>query len=76
LGRKPLLSQNGKIWRDGANLGDPPHAKFLKNHLRGYTPLGQINTKKYQVFVLATGQPIKFPTYYTKKFGQKTPARP
>jgi len=45
LGREPLLSQNGKIWRDGANLGDPPHATFLKNHLRGYTPLGQINTK-------------------------------
>jgi len=28
------------------------------------------------VFVLATGQPIKFPTYYTKKkFCQETPAR-
>jgi len=27
-------------------------------------------------FVLATGQPIKFPTYYTKKkFCQETPAR-
>jgi len=44
-----LLSQNGKIWREGVNLGDPPHAKFLKkNHLRGYTPLGQINTKNYR----------------------------
>ena len=27
------------------------------------------------VFVLATGQPIKFPTYYPKKFCQETPAR-
>jgi len=44
-----LLSQNGKIWREGAYLGDPLHAKFLKNHLRGYTPLGQIiHTKNYR----------------------------
>jgi len=40
-----LLSQNGKIWREGANLEDSPHAKFCKNWLRGYTPLWQNYTK-------------------------------
>ena len=42
-----LLSQNSKIWREGANLGDPPHTKFCKNRLRVYTPLGQIYPKNY-----------------------------
>jgi len=32
----------GKIWREGEDLGLPLHAKFCKNRLRGYTPLGQI----------------------------------
>jgi len=40
-----VLSQNGKIWREGANLGDPPHAKFCKNWLRAYTPFWQNYTK-------------------------------
>jgi len=35
-----LLSQNGKIWREGANLGDPPHAKFCKNWLKGGKGIG------------------------------------
>jgi len=35
-----LLSQNGKIWREGANLGDRPQAKFCKNSLKCmYIPL-------------------------------------
>jgi len=33
-----LLSQNGKIWREGANLGDRPQAKFCKNSLKGVYP--------------------------------------
>jgi len=40
-----IRSQNGKIWREVAYLGDPPQAKFSKNQLRGYIPLGQIFTK-------------------------------
>jgi len=39
-------SHSGKIWHEGAILGDPPHAKFGKNPLKGRTPLGQIVTKK------------------------------
>jgi len=31
-----LLSQNGKIWRDAANLGDRPNAKFcIKKTVNG-----------------------------------------
>jgi len=45
-----LLSQNGKIWREGANLGVPPHAKFCKKksvkEIGAYTHLGKIYTKK------------------------------
>jgi len=37
-----LLSQNGNIWREGANLGDPSHAKFSKNRLRGIPILGKL----------------------------------
>jgi len=34
-----LLSQNGKIWREDANLGDRPQAKFcIKNLLKGVYP--------------------------------------
>ena len=33
-----LLSQNGKIWREGANLGYRPQAKFCKNSLKGVYP--------------------------------------
>jgi len=33
-----LLSQNGKIWREGANLGDRPQAKFNKISLKGVYP--------------------------------------
>ena len=33
------------IWREGADLGLLPHAKFSKNHLREYTSLGKIYTK-------------------------------
>jgi len=40
-----LLSQNGKIWRESANLGDRPQAKFCKNSLQGVYPYGQIYTK-------------------------------
>jgi len=43
-----LLNQNGKIWREGANLGDRPPTKFCKICSRGYTPFGQIYTKKHQ----------------------------
>ena len=43
-----LLSKNGKIWCEGADLEDPPRAKFCKkNRLRGYTFFGQIYTKNY-----------------------------
>jgi len=37
-----------KIWREGANLGDPPHDKLCRNCLRGYTHFGQIYTQNYQ----------------------------
>ena len=30
-----LLSQNGKIWRDGANLGDPPPCQIFEKSLFG-----------------------------------------
>ena len=45
-----LLSQNGKIWREGANLGDRPQAKFCKKfaQVHVYTPFGQIYTQKHQ----------------------------
>ena len=37
-----LLSQNGKIWREGANLGDPPHAKFcIKKSIKGIYLFGE-----------------------------------
>ena len=36
-----LLSQNGKIWREGANLGDRPQAKFCKNSLKGVYLFGE-----------------------------------
>ena len=41
-------SDNGEIWREGTNLGDPPQPKFGKNRLRGYTPFWQMYTKDYQ----------------------------
>jgi len=30
-----LLSQNGKIWREGANLGDPPPCQILQKLVKG-----------------------------------------
>jgi len=33
-----LLSQNGKIWREGANLGDPPPCQILEKSLKGIYP--------------------------------------
>jgi len=41
-------SHNGESWRDCRNLSLPPYAKFCKNCLRGYTPLGEIYTTNYQ----------------------------
>jgi len=43
-----FLSQNGKIWHEGADLRLPSPSKFYKNCLRGYTRFGQIYTKNYQ----------------------------
>jgi len=41
-----LLSHNGKIWREVADLGLPVHPKFGKmNALSGYARLGKIYTK-------------------------------
>jgi len=37
-----------EIWHEGADLGLSPQAKFCRNSLRGYTPLGQIHMKNYQ----------------------------
>jgi len=45
-----LWSQNSKIWREGANLGDCPQAKFCKNSLKGVYPFKQIYTKKKNNF--------------------------
>ena len=33
-----LQSHNDKIWREGGDLGLPPHAKFCKNRLMGVSP--------------------------------------
>ena len=46
-----LSSQNGKNLAWGANLGDPPHAKFCKNWLRRYTPFWQNYTKNSQFWL-------------------------
>ena len=35
------------IWHEDADLELRPQAKFCKNRVRGYTPFGQIYTKKY-----------------------------
>jgi len=35
----------GKIWREGAKLGDRPQAKFCKNSLTGVYPLGKFIPK-------------------------------
>jgi len=44
--RPHLLSQNGKIWREGANPEDPPHAKFCKkNRLRVFPFLAKLYQK-------------------------------
>jgi len=37
-----------KIWRERANLGDPPQAKFCIKNRQGYTVFEQIFTKNYQ----------------------------
>jgi len=41
---------NGDIRRDGADLGHFPHAKFCKNRLREYTPLGENLYQKLPIF--------------------------
>jgi len=43
--RPHLLSQNGKIWREGANPEDPPHAKFCKKSVEGISLFGKIIPK-------------------------------
>jgi len=44
-----LLSQNGKIWRECANLGDRPQAKFCKKFAQRGIPLsGKYIQKKHQ----------------------------
>jgi len=47
-----LLSQNGKIWREGANLGDRPQAKFCKNSLKGIYPFWADLYKKNTISVI------------------------
>ena len=39
------LNHNGEIWHEGADMGHSPQAKFGKNRLRGYTPIGKIIPK-------------------------------
>ena len=41
---KPQV-HNDEIWDEGADVGVPPHAKFCKNRLRGYTPFGKFIPK-------------------------------
>ena len=40
-----FYSHNCEIWHEDTDLGLPPQAKLCKNHLRRYTPFGQIYTK-------------------------------
>jgi len=40
-----LLIQNGKVWREGANLGLPPPSHICKNRLRGIPLLGKFIPK-------------------------------
>ena len=46
--RPHFQSHKNESYRDCGDVGDPAHAKFCKNCLRGYTPLGQLDTKNYQ----------------------------
>ena len=47
-----LLSQNGKIWREGANMGDRSQAKFCKNSLKGVYPFWANYTKKTPILAI------------------------
>jgi len=40
-------SHSSKIWRENANLADPPKPNFVKS-LKGYTSFGKIYTKNYK----------------------------
>jgi len=44
-------SHNSENWCKGGNLGLLPMPNFLKNSLKGYTPLGQIYTKKITILL-------------------------
>jgi len=41
-----LLSQNGKVWREGANLGDPSLCKIFEKSLKGIYPFGENSYQK------------------------------